>query len=281
MKAKRRHELQHNVLDAELAKTIDFFKKHGWTIIWIILAVVAVWTMISMWRSSRADNRAHIEAEFAVVHARLDGVAGEKPDVLLGQLEEFIEQTDVPRVSALACVDAGMVCAMQAHKAARALSAGQASGASKRVIEAHRKEYNKHRDRARRYYERARDDLPDQHLAVAKAHFGLAVLAEMKADLLVGDKQKDERKKAFEVARTEYLAAGKIGSVKAHPVAARADQAIRRLFDAEGRLRPDYVSPMRMAKALPADPSTQPASRPASQPATRPTSRPATRPERN
>lgn len=278
MKAKRRHKLQHNVLDAELAKTIQFFKKHGWTIVWIVLAVVAVWTMVSLWRSSRSSKRSEIETEFADVHARLSadyGIPNEKPEVLLSRLEKLIDQTTVPRVSALSCADAGMICAIQAHVASQSLKAGRASGAAKSVLRARQKEYDKHVRRARDYFAKARDALPDQRLAVAKAHFGLGVLAETKAALLTGD----ERKKAFDEARDEYLAVGKIGSVEAHPVADQADRAIRRLYDAQGRLRGDYRSAVRMATTRPAAPTTQPATRPASQPATRPTTKPAAKSE--
>jgi len=274
MKAKRRHELQHNVLDAELAKTIEFFKKHGWTIVWVVLAGVAIWMGISAWRSSRAAKRGQIETQYAGIHARI-GAPGQKPEVLLGELDELIDQTTVPRISALACVDAGDVCALQAHSAAQALMAARASGAGDMALGACQKEYDKHRRRAGNYYDRARDALPDEHLAVAKAHIGLAVLAETQAGLLAGD----ERKKAFAAALKEYRAVSEIGSVAGHPVAALAQRASRRLCDARGLLKEDYIRPVRMATTAPAAPSTQPAARPETQPATRPATRPA-RPEK-
>ena len=265
MKAKRRHKLQHNVLDAELAKTIEFFKKRGWTIVWVFLAAIAVWLGVSGWRSSRSAKRGDIETQYANIRARV-GEPGQKPEVLMGQLDELIDQTNVPRISALACVDAGNLCALRAHGAVQALVAAGVSGEPKAVLATHRKEFDKHRGRARRYYERARDALPEEHLAVAKAHIGLAVLAEAGADLLVGD----ERKGAFEAALKEYRAVGKIGSVAGHPVAALADAAVRRLCDAQGQLKDDYTKPVRIATTMPAAPSTQPSTQPATQPATRP-----------
>ena len=263
MKAKRRHQLQHNVLDAELAKTIEFFKKRGWTIVWVVLAVIAVWTGISMWRTSRAHLRAQIETKHAGVHARV-AMSDQKPEVLLAQLDELIDQTRVPRISAQACVDAGDVCSRQAQIAALALEAGRMSGLPKGALDILRKEYDDHRARARGYYERARDDLPDQYPAVAKAHFGLAELAEAAASLLEGD----ERRKAFEAALDEYRAVGKIGSAGGHPVAALAEGEIKRLYDVQkDRVREDYCTRVRMATTRPAAPSTQPASRPATKPA--------------
>ena len=273
MKAKRRHELQHNVLDAELAKTIEFFKKHGWKIVWVALAAAAVWTGVSMYRSSRATTGASIESRYADLHVEV-GRPTRKPEALLGELDELIEQTSVPRVSAMACVDAGDVCAAQARQAAQAVAAARTTGAGKQAVAAHRKAFEKHRGRARGYYAKARDDLPDQHLAVAKAHVGLAALAETGASLLEGD----ERKAAFAAALAEYRAVAKIGAVAGHPVAALAERAIRRLYDAQEELRDDYTVPVRMATTLPAAPATQPTSKPTTKPATRPTTKPETRP---
>lgn len=273
MKAKRRHELQHNVLDAELAKTIEFFRKRGWTIVWVIVAGAAIWTGISMWRSSRAATRTNIESTYADVHTRVGRGAG-KPELLLGELDDLIDQTSVPRISAMACVDAGDICAARARRAAHTLTAAQIASAGKAVIGTHRKEFGKYRDRAKGYYANARDALPDQHLAVAKAHVGLAALAETEASLLEGDL----RKAAFKAALKEYKAVDEIDAVAGHPVAALAKRARRRLFDAQGQLRDDYTRPVRMATTVPAAPATQPASQPTTQPTTRPTTGPATKP---
>ena len=264
MKTKRRHELQHNTLDAELGKTVAFFKKHGWTIVWSVLGLVAVWVAISTWRSSQATNRGQTESKYAMAHADvLDlTITGKDPGAVLGVLDELIDQTAVPRVSALSCVDAGDLCAVRARRAAEALGAARATGAAPSVIAAQRKEFDTYVARAGDYYGQARDAMPDEQQIVAKAHIGLAKLAETKAGLLDGDK----RTQAFADALGEYKRVASLTRAVGSPTATFAENAINRLYDAQGQLRADYTSAVRMATTLPAapePPATQPASKPA------------------
>ena len=57
MKSERRHELEHNVLDAEISKTIGFFKKHLnriLTVILIVLLVIVGWMFWDRRKSKKA-----------------------------------------------------------------------------------------------------------------------------------------------------------------------------------------------------------------------------------
>ncbi len=268
MKSKRRHELQHNVLDAELGKTVDFFKTHGWKVVWTVLGLAAAWVAISTWQSSRAANRGRIESKYAAAHAQVQNlmITGKNPGGVLGELEDLIDQTSVPRVSALSQIDAGDLCAAGARRAAEALGAAKALGAAPSVIEGHRKDFKTYAARAADYYAQGREAMPEQDRIVAKAHIGLAKLAETRAGLLDGD----QRARAFAEALSEYKAVASLSGAAGSPAAVYAAGAVKRLYDADDQLRADYVSAVRMATTVPAAPATQPASKPA-----KTTSRPA------
>ena len=69
MKAKRRHELQHNVLDAELGKTIDFLKVHGPKVLWGAIIVLAVVMGIYWLIASRSRKVDQIEGQYATLRS--------------------------------------------------------------------------------------------------------------------------------------------------------------------------------------------------------------------
>lgn len=261
MKTKRRHELQHNTLDAELGKTVDFFKAHGWKVVWGVLGLVVAWVVVSTWRSSQAANRGQIESRYASTHVEVQNllITGKDPSGVLGVLDELIGQTTVPHVAALSAVDAGDLCATRARQGAEALGAAQALGAAPSAIDGHRKDFTTYTARAADYYAQGRDAMPDQHGIVARAHIGLAKLAETRAGLLDGEK----RAKAFAVALDEYKAVASLAGAVGSPPALYAANAIKRLYDAQDQLRADYASPVRMATTAPAAPATQPTSKPA------------------
>ena len=56
MKAERRHELEHNTLDNELAKTLSFFRKHGNTIFWCVIIAAVVFMAVTFFHQ-RANTR--------------------------------------------------------------------------------------------------------------------------------------------------------------------------------------------------------------------------------
>lgn len=265
MKAKRRHELQHNTLDVELEKTIKFFRKHGWTIITCILAAGVAWMLFSMWQSSRAEERAEIARRFDQAHDHVRGAAGmsKDPDAVLAELDELIDQTTIPRISALAAMDAGDLCASRARRAGEGLAAARETGAPASAIGEFSKAFKAQTARARGYYERARDAMPDEQIIVGRAYVGLAALAETGAGMLP---EGEQRTKALGEALDQYRAAAGLSGAAGSPVAVLADNAVKRLTDDEGRLRASYVSPVRMATTAPAAPSTQPATQPAKGP---------------
>jgi len=168
--------------------------------------------------------------------------AASNPEALMKEFKELSEQTEVERIAALATVEVGDRYAVQAF------AAGQVgTPADREDLEAD----------ATSYYRRAIEKFPKQFPAVAKAHLGLARLAE--------------GNQAMDAARSEYRAVtalkGKVPSL----LVEWAELSLAKLDKLD--LRP-------MATTAPAAPTTEPATRPSAAPATRPSAEPATQPAR-
>lgn len=152
MKSERRHELQHNTLDTELT-AIAGFLRNQWQKLLLGLAIIAlVGVAINFYVSGRSTELANIESQYADVKARLRPYDAEERDSVIGKLKVLAIQTRVPRIAALACIDIANVHA----------AAGE----------------DDHLAQAAEYYNRVITDFADNKTAVAKAHLGLARLAE-------------------------------------------------------------------------------------------------------
>lgn len=230
MKSQRRHELQHNTLDAELAATITFFRNH-WSKLLLAAAVLAVAIMaIVTYTSRRSGQLADFETRYADLK---DDITYRRKDTeeMIGRLRPLTEQTRVPRIAALACVDIGNL-----HAAAM-----------KVADDDHFKQASKH-------YDRVITDFSDQNAAVAKAHFGLARLAESAGN--------------FDAARKHYDA---IKNIPGQPVSDIAQAGGASLKDL-------LTKKVHLATTRPASPDLpEPATAPADSPG--PATAPATQPE--
>lgn len=165
MKSQRRHELQHNVLDAELARIISFFRKRGKLIAWCVFLIALVAFVYVYARSRSRRRELAFRRDFEQLVLRKPVVGKES----LQRVMEIVEQDDNKRRASLACVAIGDYY-------------GGASGLPdepKGPPAAQRQEYL---DLARQYYDRVIEEFPEQP-AVAKAHYGLAVLACREGDL--------------------------------------------------------------------------------------------------
>jgi len=161
MKAKRRHELQHNALDAELVKIIDFIKKHGKTIVTItmviILAICVIWYAVSQ----HADRVSMPRRQYDRLKAKPVYTPDDRATLLAG-LEELAAQNDNRDVAALACVEAAELHVTQQVS-------GEAGGDALK--------------KARDYYQRVVTEFSDVDAPLARAYLGLARLAEGTGDL--------------------------------------------------------------------------------------------------
>lgn len=226
MKTERRHDLKHNALDAELAKVLDYLKKHLAGIVLAILAIVAAITV--GWSVVR--NRA---AAVSVPRQQYDHLkslnvftAAARTTALAG-FEELSAQSGNPRIAAMACVEAGDICVRQQ------IAGDFVSGAL---------------DKAQKYYKRVIDEFSDIPVATGRAHLGLARLAEGKGK--------------FEVARDHYQQIVAIGDKTSLLALNSAKGALKSLSDIEKPIRLATTRPAQPA----APPTTQPATAPATVP---------------
>jgi len=219
MKSQRRHELQQNVLDAELAKSVAFLKTHGPRILWTVLIVLIVVSAIIWYTNSRRRQRWEVETRYSDLKRQQTQGTVESPDLLVADFKGLTQQNRVPRLAALACVDVGDILA---------------AGIPEQKTQADRDAQAKQADR---YYRMAITDYPEEPLAQAKAHFGLAKMAEGRRD--------------FDVAGKEYRAVlAMADDLTGQPVVDLA----RGSLDAVKEL----AEPIRMATTAPAA-ETQPA----------------------
>jgi len=224
MKSKRRHELQRNVLDAELGKVIAFIKRRGTLLAGgLLIVAVAVFVIVSLVRGKRGDD----EQRQTQFHQALEMRPGDTldEDRRLDVYKSLAQQTSDPKLASLAAVAVGDVYATML-----AVGRMQMSDAEAR----------EHADQAAEWYNKVIAEFGDHSLAVAKAHFGLAKLAENRGDL--------------DAAREEYEIIGEMEALLAgQPV---------QLFALTGANGIDnLVESVRMASTAPADPNA------ASQPA--------------
>ena len=180
MKATRRHELQQNSLDAELGKGVNWIKTHGARTLWATVAVVAIGLVVFSFFNSAWVKKEQIRAKYFNTVGRPGGIV---KDEMLETLLELTEQTTIKSIAADSCVEVANVYFQRMRLAEDA------------------QQRSDFQLQAKEYYNKAIQEFPNQPLAAAKAHFGLAILAENRAALAEDPAQ---RKLAVEAARAEY-----------------------------------------------------------------------------
>ncbi len=232
MKSQRRHELQENVLSAEITQVVNFLRKRGGAIAWGVLIAALIFFVIVYARSRSQQKTARLQADFerATVDPNLPS------DQRVRLLEELSEQDDDERLAALATLELGIDCAARMNAAGPATDPVEWKGLA---------------DRAAVYYRKVISEFADRKLAVAKAHLGLGKLAESRGD--------------FEAASAEYQAVLRISELSSHPIAMQTGASLRQL----GMLaRPVQMATTAPTTQPASQPATQPASGPETLPAT-------------
>ncbi len=196
MKARRRHELQENVLSGELGKVVAFFRKYSTYIVWgvAIAAFVLLVTTYSMSKSRERHRSIHARYNRATTDQTI------KLDERLKDLEALSEQDTDSGIAALACVAVGD------HSAARLATAAVLTTAADR---------KRYRDQAETYYRKAIGGFADRPVIVGRAHLGLAIMAETRRD--------------FDAAEAEYRAVLAIRDLQAGPLADAAAKGLETL----------------------------------------------------
>lgn len=257
MKSKRRHELQHNVLDGELGKIVDFLKRRGTRLAWGALIAAAI-AMVALYVvRDRQRRRLQVRIELEQLEGKLADPT-QRPEDLIAPLKRLAEQSDNQRVAASACLDLG------------SLYVRRATGGGQKLTQPERDSFL---DQAGTFYREVLARFPDSPVALAWAHLGLGKLAESRDRL-------QEAESCYQAA-TALIDTRRL---KGHPVAHQVKQAMDGLAL--------LAEPVKMATTAPAPREKEPTSRPIDlgtgpkidttvptmPSATRPASAPATRP---
>ena len=206
MKSERRHELQHNDLDMEIGKSIEFFKKYGTRIAWAALVVVSAMVLIGVYRSGQAKQRTATLSEYQSIKAQLSSSditfanASDTTDAayrtLVSRLTDVIDEATLDYITAQACVDLGDL---------HAVRAGTQNTENCKDLQA----------KAASRYNEAIKKYSDNLVVVAKAQMGLARLAESNRDL--------------DTARKMYEAILAVGELANYPIATMAKNSLKGL----------------------------------------------------
>lgn len=217
MKAERRHELEHNTLDNELAKTISFFRKHGNTIFWCII-IAAVLFMAVTFFQQRANRRHHAaEFEFEAALRDLSLTAEDRR----ARLEALTEQSTDRRIAAMASITLGDQELREVMLGRSLVPPTQAMG------------------QAAEHYQRVVDRFRDFPILLAKAHVGLATVSENLTAF--------GRPAEFAQARQHYEAALAIEGAAGTPA---TDLAAQRMLSLPDLRKKAYLLPPTMQPSL-------------------------------
>jgi tetratricopeptide (TPR) repeat protein len=226
MKSQRRHELEQNTFDAELARVVGFFRKHGTTLVTVVL-VLAVAGLVVVWLNRRAEAQ-QTEIQNRYDHLRVLAATPEadEQEVIRGFMDLAAQDT-VPLIAADAMLQLGRIHATRALVAVDEQSRVQAI------------------QQAQSYYERASQQFADSIPAAAgEALYGLGKLAETQG--------------LFEQAGLYYEQILATPALEGYPVLALARQANTALDT--------YSQPITLPTTQPAWAETKPSTQPATNP---------------
>ncbi len=217
MKSTRRHELQHNTLDAELAKLIGFFKKWGTHLAWSLL-IGALVALVAVYAYKRKASRQYeMQAEYERLVTDVDPDL--KPDDRLAALIALEDREGDNTIAALACIEVGN------EYASRVLigSTGESEDSESPA------------DLAREHYRKAIELFGEEYSVLGKAWFGLGKLEESLGN--------------YDAARDAYMKIGQITQLRGYPVAKIAEVALQQLEVIK--------DPVKMATTAPSQPSEE------------------------
>ncbi len=231
MKSKRRHELQHNVLDAELGKIIGFLKRRGGQILWAIIAagaIIALVVLINNWTAKKGLQR---QREFT----RLRSDPTLTAEARVEGLTRLASASD-DRVAAMAWIQLGNQYVGRITLGRGNIPQGELTDLA---------------DQAEQAYRRVLAEFADRPMQVAQAHLGLGRLAEARGDA--------------QAARQGYQAVLAMIDMAGHPVGLQAREGLAILQASPGKVPMATSMPARAQTDLPAIllPTTQPVSAPA------------------
>jgi len=185
MKTERRHDLQHNVLDNELTKVADFFRKYGNQLFWGVIIGVAIVLVVVFARNTFRRRQMEAYGRYGRLQAGVETAPAELARAWL----EFAQTTHNKKLAGLALVEAGN------NNLVLFLGAGAVDGQAFLA-------------EAEELFQRVISEYADKPLAVAKAHFGLSAVAK--------------NRREWDTARSELEAVLAIEQATSTPVTAEA-----------------------------------------------------------
>ena len=230
MKAERRHDLQHNTLDAELAKGIDFLRKHGNRILMIILVVAVVFAgWVYLDRRAKA-NKAEVQNAYDQLKMRSIMEKKNEEELIKGY-KSLSTQDSVKWIAADSLLELGLIYT------AKSLEAKNDEQRDRAV------------EQAGKYFDQVIAEFSDLPSMVAGARMGLGKLAEGKGD--------------FQKAREMYKAVIDTKVLAGYPVVDQARVAQAELANLNEKIVLAKALPAWASKVAPELPD---AASPASQP---------------
>jgi len=201
MKAKRRHELQHNVLDSELGQLLGFFKRKGNQLAWGVLIIVAiVFAGVYLYRQSQA-KKLQVQTEYSQYLQSRAPV-----DEQIEGFKTLAAQDTDERIAALSCVQIGSL-------SAKKMLTDTLTDDQRQTLA----------DQADEYYRLVVNSFPQQKPAVAQARLGLGKLAEGRGE--------------YAAAKEHYLAVETMSELTGQPVLAEAKASLKRLNSLKAPIR--------------------------------------------
>lgn len=234
MKSKRRHELKHNTLDAELGKIVGFFKKRGSLIAWgALIAATIVLAGVYFYNKHTSNQERMLDDYDALVRSyveRLDLSPEEnaaEEAMRMEQLQALADTDDDFWIIGMACVKYGDLCQLAA------------------LGEIPDKERQKLLDTAVGYYRRAIDKFSERAETVAIARLGLGQVYETRGK--------------FDAAREQYETIRGMNELVGHTLISEAETFLESLEKVREPAPMAAVAPPEPEPETKPDTATQPA----------------------
>jgi len=196
MKSQRRHELEHNTLDTEINKTINFFKKHLNKILAVVLVALVLIVSWMWWDRSRTQKAWEVQSQYDQLCVNMNQSKGDPAatDKLINGFLNLSKDSSSPQIAANSLLQIATLYSLQGLGAVES------------------DEQKKAFDQATSYYKKVVSECGKFPFVVAGAKIGLGKLAETRNDI--------------PEARKLYEAAAKTPGIDGYPVKKLAEASL-------------------------------------------------------
>ena len=211
MKSERRHELEHNTLDTEISKTINFFKKHLNRILTVVLIALVLIVGWMWWDKHKAKKAWESQSQYGQLCGQLDIQTNQDnidPDTISKLINGFLNlsnDSSSPEIAANSLLQIAKLYSLQG------LNANE-SGEQKKAF-----------GHAENYYKKVVSECGEFPFIVAGAKIGLGKLAENRND--------------FSEAGKLYQSAKNTPGIDGYPVKKLAEAALLKIKGFDGNVK--------------------------------------------